>query len=89
MKESAGNEYQGLSIDGIGITVLATQDTVESDSFNNQYDKDAVYGDVMVSSDAELKAAIEDPAMKVIAVNGNLTYDWGSESYENSKALNM
>ena len=89
MKESAGNEYQGLSIDGIGITVLATQDTVESDSFNNQYDKDAVYGDVMVSSDAELKAAIEDPAMKVIAVNGDLTYDWGSESYENSKALNM
>ena len=51
--------------------------------------KDAVYGDVMVSSDAELKAAIEDPAMKVIAVNGDLTYDWGSESYENSKALNM
>ena len=24
MKESAGNEYQGLSIDGIGITVVAT-----------------------------------------------------------------
>lgn len=89
MKEEAGNEYQGLSIDGIGITVLATQDTVESDSFDNQYDKDAVYGDVMVSSDAELKAAIEDPAMKVIAVNGDLTYDWGSESYKNSKALLM
>ncbi len=41
MQESAGNEYQGLSIDGISITVYATQDTVESDSFNNQYDKDA------------------------------------------------
>ena len=89
MQETAGNDYQNLTIDGIGITVLATQDTVESDSFNNQYDKDAVYGDVMVSSDAELKAAIEDPAMKVIAVNGDLTYDWGSESYENSKALLM
>ena len=41
MKEDAGNEYQGLSIDGIAITVTATQDTVEYDSYDNQYDKDA------------------------------------------------
>ena len=41
MKESAGNEYQGLSIDGIGITVVATQDTVEYDSNNNTYDANA------------------------------------------------
>ncbi len=33
MQESAGNEYQNLSIDGISITVYATQATVESDSF--------------------------------------------------------
>ena len=43
MKEDAGNEYQGLSIDGIAITVYATQDTVESDSFNNTYDANATY----------------------------------------------
>ena len=41
MKEEAGNEYQGLSIDGIGITVYATQDTVEYDSFDNKYDENA------------------------------------------------
>ena len=41
MKEEAGNEYQGLSIDGIGITVVATQYTYEYDSNDNQYDKDA------------------------------------------------
>ena len=41
MKEEAGNEYQGLSIDGISITVVATQDTVEYDSADNQYDADA------------------------------------------------
>ena len=41
MKEEAGNEYQGLSIDGIGITVYATQDTYENDSFDNQYDAKA------------------------------------------------
>ena len=44
MKEEAGNEYQGLSIDGIGITVYATQYTHEYDSFNNTYDKGATYG---------------------------------------------
>lgn len=43
MKESAGNEYQGLKIKGISITVYATQDTVEYDSSNNQYDKNATY----------------------------------------------
>ena len=41
MQESAGNEYQGLTIEGISITVYATQDTVENDSIDNQYDKDA------------------------------------------------
>ena len=44
MQESAGNEYQGLTIDGIGITVFATQDTVEKDSVDNTYDEDATYG---------------------------------------------
>ena len=43
MQKTAGNEYQGLSIDGIGITVIATQDTVEFDSIDDQYDKDALY----------------------------------------------
>ncbi|MFR7636262.1 MAG: hypothetical protein ACLUYZ_02570 [Lachnospiraceae bacterium] len=41
MKESAGNDYMDLTISGISITVYATQDTVESDSFNNQYDKNS------------------------------------------------
>lgn len=43
MQESAGNEYQGLTIDGIGITVYATQMEAEFDSFNNSYDHDADY----------------------------------------------
>ena len=41
MQETAGNTYQNKSIDGIAITVVATQDTVEHDSNGNQYDKDA------------------------------------------------
>ena len=43
MKEEAGNEYQGLSIDGIAITVYATQKDAEFDSFNNSYDAGATY----------------------------------------------
>ena len=41
MDKNAGNEYQNESIDGISINVYATQDTVEYDSFDNQYDKNA------------------------------------------------
>ena len=46
MKETAGNEYQGLSIDGIAITVCATQMYYEKDSYNDQYDAGAEYPDV-------------------------------------------
>lgn len=41
MKETAGNDYQNLSIEGITISVYATQDTVEYDSNGNQYDAGA------------------------------------------------
>ncbi|MBR2012856.1 MAG: SipW-dependent-type signal peptide-containing protein [Clostridia bacterium] len=41
MKEDAGNEYQGLTMEGISITVQATQYTAESDSFGPDYDKNA------------------------------------------------
>lgn len=41
MAADANNEYQDLSIDGISITVLATQQSYETDSFNKYYDKNA------------------------------------------------
>ena len=43
MQTSAGNDYQGLSIEGISITVYATQDNVENDSFGPDYDANATY----------------------------------------------
>ena len=58
MKTTAGNDYQGLTLNGITITVYATQDTVENDSFNNQYDKDAPYETVKVSNEKELRTAL-------------------------------
>ena len=47
MKETAGNEYQGLSIDGVAITVYATQYTYEYDSKGNDYDENATYYPVL------------------------------------------
>ena len=47
MNEDAGNEYQGGEVD-FDLTVVATQDTVENDSFGNQYDRYAQYPDVNV-----------------------------------------
>ena len=52
MKTTAGNDYQDLTLDGLTITVYATQDTVESDSYDNQYDKYAQYGERTVKNEA-------------------------------------
>lgn len=57
MKEDAGNEYQGKQIDGITISVYATQNTVEYDSNSNQYDEDASYNR-LVYSFGQMKAAM-------------------------------
>ncbi len=43
MAEDAGNEYQGLVLSDVSIKVIATQDTSESDSFDDQYDAGATY----------------------------------------------
>ncbi len=51
MRESAGNEYQGLEIGSdFVIQLLATQNTVESDSFDDQYDANAEFLPVNTSA---------------------------------------
>ena len=77
MKESAGNEYMNESIDGIAITVVATQDTVESDSFDKDYDADAEYPVVAVANvntngDTVLKDKEEDHTIQVTVPAGAL-----------------
>ena len=77
MQESAGNEYMNESIDGIAITVVATQDTVESDSFDKDYDADAEYpvvavGDVNTDGDTVLKDKEEDHTIQVTVPAGAL-----------------
>lgn len=72
MKEEAGNEYQGLSIEGIAITVYATQYTSEYDSYNNTYDAGAEYG-TAVATAAEFSSAIA--AGKDVLLTSNIALD--------------
>ena len=92
MQTTAGNDYQGLTLDGITITVVATQDTVEHDSYDNQYDKDAEYAIPVATAD-ELTAALANgqnviltapiKMPEVIEVKGDITIYGG----ENGKLL--
>ena len=92
MKEDAGNEYQGLSIEGISVTVYATQYTYEYDSSNNQYDKDAAYkgsqeftsgthvldkGGVALATDARPVAVYATGSDTNVTITGGY-YDGGS-----------
>lgn len=58
MQETAGNEYQNLDLGGaFDIMILATQETYEKDSFDDQYDMDAEYP---VMNVADLKDALKN-----------------------------
>ena len=58
MRETAGNTYMNEKIEGITITLKATQATGEYDSTTNDYDKDAPYTTVNVSNEKELRTAL-------------------------------
>lgn len=95
MQTTAGNDYQDLTLAGITITVYATQDTVENDSFNDQYDKDAQYP---ITSFADLKAAVEwngkynvtenlDPDASLIIKNAVVTLNATGKTIANTQAI--
>ena len=89
MQETAGNEYQGEKIEGISVTVYAVQDTVESDSFGDQYDAKAdgtpdingwswtddvaVTGTVTAGEDTTLKDREVDPTVTAAIPAGSTT----------------
>ena len=91
MKAEAGNDYQGLKIDGFGITVYAAQVNHESDSFDTSYDVTAPYDSsapktplvVSVGTKAELEAALTSFAAAGAGDNViNLTQDFKIEDNE-------
>ena len=70
MDEAAGNEYMDMTLDGVKITVYATQDTVENDSFGSDYDANAQYP---VSVTANTAEAYNDAIQLVSAAGKNQT----------------
>ena len=70
MKKEADNNYQNLTLDGISITVYATQDTVEYDSFDNQYDKYATYA----PSNRSYVVKTHDEAKRAFAAGGSISF---------------
>ena len=88
MKEEAGNEYRGKSIDGIGITVVATQDTVEHDSNGNTYDERAEYP-VLASSVSDFRDALSQGNSTIILASDVTVEDGIQMSVENDASINF
>ncbi len=84
MQETAGNEYQNLTIEGIGITVVATQLPYEYDSYDRDYDYDATLpsfwdgkvGEVPAETDGviHITTAQQLAALMSATQNGNSPY---------------
>ncbi len=72
MQETAGNEYQNKVAGSFDIVISATQDTFEKDSYNDQYDKDALYS---VSVKEALDAALNNPNVPGVVVDGVEYYE--------------
>ena len=84
MQETAGNEYQGMSLGGaFDIQILATQYTAEDDSFDDQYDENAPFGTYIELGEGEdLLAALasaEAGMPLTIKLNGNV--EWPTDGH--------
>ena len=58
MQESAGNEYQELSVGDIFVNLIATQWSYENDSFDAEYDSEATFPNLAI--DFTAAAVVED-----------------------------
>ena len=73
MDEAAGNDYMGKTLTGIKFTVYATQDTVENDSYGNEYDENAEYPiDTWDGTSGDLTSVTNETAKTVTIKSGKL-----------------
>ena len=76
MKAEAGNDYQGLKIDGFGVEVYATQLNSENDSYGNTYDQDANFPVIATATNAtEIANAIQNASNQGIPAKITLSND--------------
>ncbi len=82
MQETAGNDYQGMSLGGVfDIQILATQLTYEEDSFDNQYDKDATLDFAPVSNANELRVALANNETNIVLTKDIIVDDTFTVDY--------
>ncbi len=76
MDENAGNEYQGLKLEGLSVQVVATQGVYEYDSYTRDYDANAAMpaDPVVVSSQDTLNDTIAAGTDKTDVVLSTGTY---------------
>lgn len=74
MQESAGNQYQDLSLGGaFDIQIFATQYTYEEDSFDELYDENAWHPEMTVYTAEDLVAALSSaPAGTVVSIANDI-----------------
>ena len=73
MDEDAGNEYKDMTLDGITITVYATQLNSEFDSFGPDYDKNAEYPiDTWNGDIGDLTSVTDEDSKTVTIKSGKL-----------------
>lgn len=86
MREEAGNEYQGLELGAFDIMILATQNTVESDSFGTDYDEGAddpivgegTYGGICWTLTESGKMTVSPAATPAPDANSGAEYEAGA-----------
>ena len=87
MQESAGNEYQNLSIGtDFSVVLVATQATVEDDSFGTDYDADAEFPVIYIDSDAHDGDNATKLETKNVTVIVPASADEGTYTLETSEA---
>ncbi len=92
MSTEAGNEYQDLTLSGVGITVYAAQYTKEVDMTSDQYDKEALYdGDVLTASNADefIAAFAELEEGGIISLTGNIDMTGKTWTPVNNKSFTL
>ena len=91
MPETVNNDANAITPDkaasiNFGLNVLATQYTYESDSINNQYDKDAEYS---VSTSKALAAALEKGGDITLTDDITMTADTAQVTIPSGKNVNL
>ncbi len=92
MDENAGNEYQGLTLNGVSITVYATQYTSEVDKDDKTYDEGAIYDDEIVTvatADDFINAFAELEDGGIIALTANIDMTGKNWTPVNNKSFTL